>query len=94
MNGVAVFLGIVLVAGALFGLFAAAANQPQTPYVDTYGNTPSLTANHTQAMIANTSAMPLTMGWGMILFLAVIVILIVVLIAWRASTGGGYSSRR
>lgn len=87
----AIILGMLLAAGAVFGLIAVAANQPEV--VDSMGNTPSAAINTTQGAITNTTAPLAGLGGGALLFLAALLVLGVAVVIWRASQGPAHSRR-
>jgi hypothetical protein len=85
MNLAGAFILLVLIVGSVMAVFAVAASQPTTPYVDTYGNTTSLQSNNTQKMITNTTATPLIggLGIGAVIIAAVFVLFLASIIVWR-----------
>ena len=94
MNLAVPLLGIILVIGAVFGLYAVAANNA-APVQGTYGDMPSVAQNTSREIIVNeTAPAVLTFGGGMFFLLAAFVLIIATVAAWKAINTGGYGGRR
>ena len=87
----AIILGMLLAAGAVFGLIAVAANQPEV--VDSMGNVSSIEINQSQGAIINGTAPVAALGGGVVLFLAALVVAGAAILVWRASGGPSHSRR-
>jgi len=92
MNIGALILAVLLAAGAVLVIVEAGASQ-STPYVDTYGDTPSLATNNTQGVIINGTAPVAGLGGGAVIFLAVLVLFVASFVVYRAATSHGSSGR-
>ena len=77
---------IVMVAGAVFGMYAIANFVNMQPPVDSAGNTVSNATNTTQTTVATVSQIAPTAGVFIVLILAVIVLAVIVV--YFASAGG------
>lgn len=81
---------MVMVAGAVVGMYAIAANVNMQPPVDSAGNTVSNATNVTQQTVATVSQVAPTAGIFVALIIAVIVLAVVVI--YFASAAGGRKS--
>jgi quinol-cytochrome oxidoreductase complex cytochrome b subunit len=94
MNVAVPLLGIILVIGAVLGLYAVAA-QNAAPVQGTYGDMPSAAANTSREVVMNqTAPAVLNFGGGMFFLLAAIFLIVAAVAAWKAINTGGYSGRR
>lgn len=86
MNFGMVLLALFIIAAAIFGIFAIAADTQQ-PYTDTFGMTQGNTTNHTQGIIQNTTGPLMGGAGGIALIIAVFIIFIAAVFVMKASFG-------
>lgn len=83
---------MVMVAGAVVGMYAIAANVSMAAPVDSAGNTVSNATNTTMATVATVSQVAPTAGVFIALIVAVLVLAAIV-VYFAAANGGGRRSR-
>jgi hypothetical protein len=82
---------MVMVAGAVVGMYAIAANVSMKAPVDAYGQTVSNATNMTQANVSAIATVAPTAGVFVAMLIAVLVLAVVVV--YFAAAGGGRRSR-
>ena len=94
MNLGLVMLSLLLVGGAIFGIFAIG-QATQAPVTDSFGATQTNQTNQTQGMISNTTAPLMGGAGGLAVLLAVFVIFIAAVFVIKAAFGNSnYNTRR
>jgi uncharacterized BrkB/YihY/UPF0761 family membrane protein len=79
MNIGMVLVAFLLVAGAIFGIFAIAASS-QEPIVDTFGAEQTNVTNQTQGMITNTTSPLMAAAGGLAVFIGVLIVFIAAIV--------------
>lgn len=93
MNLGLILVAFLILAGAIFGIFAIAASN-QTPITDSFGDTQTNTTNQTQGTIGNVTAPFTAAGGGLILVFGFFVVVIAVVFLIKAIGLSSNSGRR
>lgn len=92
MNFIGVVLALVLVVGAVIGIFVIASNNQRTYYQDTFGNVTSSQQNNTMKALNQTAGPIGAVGGGVALFLGLLSVITAVVFLVKYQPG--YSQRK